>query len=314
MVRTVLGDIKEDNLGITYAHDHIIVREAEYTNLEQRMVLDDINKSLQEVLIFKDYGGKSIVDVQPFGAGRDIETLREISEKTGINIITATGLHKLEFYKDNFWSFKAKITEIANLFITEIQEGAFAFDVENPFKKRTDIKAGIIKIATDENGMMDYYRKVFKAASIAQNDTGSPIITHTELSMFGIEQVEYLLENNVKPDKIIVSHMDKKIDLENIYELAKMGVFLEFDSIARYKYHSDEDEVRLIIKMIENGFEDQILLGMDSTRERFLSYGGNYGLGYILDKFVPLINQMGIKKTQIDKMLISNPANALKFN
>ena len=314
MVRTVLGDIEENSLGVTYAHDHLIVKEAEYTNLPSRILLDDIDKTKKELRLFKDLGGNTIVDVQPFGAGRDVEALQKISEDTEINIITATGLHKLEFYGDGFWARHADLSQVADLFTTEMKSGAYAFNLEDPFKKKTNIKAGIIKIATDKNGLTDYYKKIFKAAAITQKKTGAPIITHTELSAFGIEQAEYLIKEGVPPLKIIISHTDKKINLKNIIELAKMGVFLEFDSIARYKYHSDEDESRLIIKMLENGFEDQILLGMDSTRERFLSYGGSYGLGYILNDFIPLMRKMGIKEKYIKKMLINNPGVALKFN
>ena len=314
MVRTVLDDIDEGNLGITYAHDHLIVRETNYTSLEKRILLDDIDKTETEVMDFKQLGGNSIVDVQPFGAGRDVEALKKISEDTGINIIAATGLHKMEFYKDGFWSENADNNKIADLFIDEIQNGAYSFDFNDPFIRKTSIKTGIIKIATDENGLTDYYRKIFKAAAIASKETGASIITHTELSKFGIEQAEYLLKSGIEPEKIIISHMDKKINLDNIITLAKIGVFLEFDSIARYKYHSDEEEVKLIIEMLENGFEDKLLLGMDSTRERFLSYGGEFGLGYIIGKFIPMLKKAGVKEEQIRKMLINNPKRALRFN
>ena len=34
----------------------------------------------------------------PIGSGRSIESLREISAKSGVNIIATTGFHKSEFY------------------------------------------------------------------------------------------------------------------------------------------------------------------------------------------------------------------------
>ena len=79
-------------------------------------------------------------------------------------------------------------------------------------------------------------------------------MTHTELSQFGYEQIEFLANAGVSPEHIIVSHMDRVIDVDSNSRLAGMGVFLEYDTIARYKYHSDEDEVALIGEMVKQGF------------------------------------------------------------
>lgn len=313
MVRTVISDIDEKNLGLTYVHDHLIVRKAEYNSLPARILLDDVVKTLEEVRRFKKFGGQTIVDVQPFGAGRDIEALKYISEESGVKIVASTGVHKLDFYRENFWSLKAEVDEITEVFIDEIVNGAYAFDEKDPFKKRTNIKAGIIKIATDNNGLTDYYQKIFKAAAKAHRQTGVSIITHTELSTFGTEQAAFLIDNGVEPDSIIISHMDKRLNIENIIKLAKIGVFLEFDCIARYKYHSDNEEILLIKRMVEEGFVDRIVMGMDSTRERFLSYGGNCGLTYIIEKFIPKMNMLGIKDKEIKKILIYNPESALRI-
>jgi len=48
----------------------------------------------------------------------------------------------------------------------------------------------------------------------AHRKTAAPIITHTELSSFGRQQAEYLIERGVDPVRIIISHMDRRIDIE----------------------------------------------------------------------------------------------------
>ena len=57
--------------------------------------------------------------------------------------------------------------------------------------------------------------------------------------------------------------------------VAGTGVYIEMDTIGRYKYHSDEEEVRLIRMLLDHGHEDRILLGLDTTRKRMKSYGGD---------------------------------------
>ena len=63
--------------------------------------------------------------------------------------------------------------------------------------------------------------------------------------------------------------------------------------------------------MIEWGFEDKILLGIDTTRARLKSYGGSIGLGYIKERFIPLLLQYGVTRKIIDKFTTINPAKAL---
>jgi len=310
-VRTVTGDVSSGDVGFTHCHDHLFVFQTEYTRIPQRILLDDYEKTRDEVLSFRDLGGSLIVDAQPFGAGRNASFLKRLSVETGVYIIGATGLHKREFYGEDFWSFHAAAEDIAGLFISEIEEGMYDLDCHDPFAQKTGIKAGVIKIATDRRGLTAYYRKLFDAAAIACKKTGAPIITHTELSAWGAEQAAYLVDRGVDAGKIIISHMDRVIDIENNFHLAGMGIYLEYDTIARYKYHDDNTEIELIKAMVDAGFGSRIVLGMDSTRERMKSYGGRVGLAHIAEYFVPMLKKRGIDDWCIEMITAKNPARAL---
>jgi phosphotriesterase-related protein len=240
--------------------------------------------------------------------------LFNLSQNTGVHIIAATGLHKTYFYPDDFWSYHADTHELARLFISEITEGMYEYDPADPFRERSAIRAGVIKIATDKDGLTPYYTKIFEAAAQAHRATGAPIITHTELSTFGQEQVEFLLAANVRPESIIVSHLDRVIDAERDARIAGRGVFLEYDTIARFKYHSNEDEVALIREMVERGYAGRILLGLDTTRDRLKAYGGEIGMDYILESFMPMLEQGGVEKPVIDGFMTGNPRGALVFS
>ncbi|MBN2324602.1 MAG: hypothetical protein JXQ30_12775 [Spirochaetes bacterium] len=312
-VRTVLGDIPPRLLGRTSCHDHLVVRRIDGVELPDRFVIDDGEKSALELERFKSYGGGSVLDAQPFGAGRDVETLASLSRSTGVHIVASTGIHKRFFYRDDFWSYGASTEELARLFVSEISDGAYAYDAGLPFAGRSKVRAGVIKTATGKNGLDDYYEKIFRAASIAHRKTGAPILTHTELSAFGAQQARFLIDNGVSPSCIIISHMDRVINTAANVALAKLGVYLDYDTIARVGYHSDEEEIRHIGKMVEEGFSDRIVLGMDSTRDRLASYGGKPGLWYLVTVFPEKLKRMGVSREAVDRMLIDNPCSALSF-
>jgi phosphotriesterase-related protein len=312
-IRTVLGDVDPVALGFTHCHEHLFVYKTEGVILPEKLILDNYENAKIEVLKFKEMGGGAVVDVQPFGGGRHPLNLVKLSRETGIHIIAATGFHKSYFYNDRFWAYNASAGDITDLFVSEIEEGMYEYEYDNPFSRRSNIPAGIIKIATDHEGLTEYYKKVFNAAARAHKATGSPVITHTELSAFGKEQADYLINNGVKPESIIISHMDRKIYTQKNIELARLGVFLEYDTIARFRYHSDDDEVSLIKTMIDHGYEGQILLGLDLTRERYRSYGGSPGLEYLLTDFIPMLKKAGIKSGSIERIMVDNPKRALAF-
>ena len=307
------GDIKPERLGFTHCHEHLFVFRIEGVTLPERLVIDSYENTKAEVARFAEMGGGALVDAQPFGSGRNSELLQRLSEETGVAIIASTGLHKESFYPVRFWSFDASVRDITDLFVSEIEEGMFLYDRFDPFRKRGKAKAGIIKIATADQGLTPYYRKVFDAAAEAHRKTAAPILTHTELSGFGGQQAHYLTERGVDPARIIISHMDRKIHIENNRECAKLGVYLEYDTIARTKYHSDADEAELIRRMILDGFSRQVVLGMDLTRDRCVSYGGGPGLGYIMSDFIPMLEELGIDPDDCARMTVENPRHALCF-
>ena len=310
-VRTVLGDVDPETLGPTSGHDHLLVFPSACSDLPERILLDDYDRTREEVLRFRRRGGGGVVELSPFGAGRHPLYLEKLSVETGIRIVASTGFHKAGFYRDAFWAFGASTAQIADLFTGEIEQGMFEFDPLDPFARRSGVRAGAIKIATDENGLTEYYRRVFDAGALAHARTGAPIFTHTELSKGGLEQADHLIGLGVRASSVVIGHMDRVIDLAANLEIAGRGVFLAYDTIARFKYHSDEEEADLIEAMVKEGFGDRILLGMDSTKGRFLSYGGEFGLDYIVRDFCGLLRKRGISREQVRSMLVENPRAAL---
>ena len=121
-VQTVLGLIEPEELGITLPHEHLlldvsfyfvepeIVRERELayapvsmenlswikfnrlSNLDD-LKLEDEETAIDEALLFKEAGGKTIVELTNIGMGRNPNGLSHISKMTGLNIIMGSGYY-----------------------------------------------------------------------------------------------------------------------------------------------------------------------------------------------------------------------------
>lgn len=310
-IETVTGPIFPSELGFCHSHEHLFIAPGVSEKINPALRIDNPEKTQDELRLFKNLGGKSIVDAQPIGCGRMATNLVNASQITNVNIIASTGFHKLIFYPFDHWIWDLDEDKLTDIFIFELEDGMYVkADFSYP-KKCIRHKAGIIKTASDNEGITAPYRKLFRAAGRAAKVTGSPILSHTEMGKHAFDQIKLFTSEGLDFDQIILCHLDRDLkDLAYHKEVAQTGVYLELDTIGRVKYHSDLEEVRFIIKMIEWGFQDKILLGLDTTRNRLKSYGGSIGLEYIKNEFIPLLLSYGVTKEVIEKFTIINPSKA----
>ncbi|MFD0696639.1 phosphotriesterase [Paenibacillus sp. GCM10027628] len=310
-IQTVKGPVAKQDFGFCHSHEHLFLAPGQPSSLNPALCIDDYQRSVEELLLFQSCGGRAIVDAQPLGCGRIESWLLEASLATDIHIVASTGFHKLSFYHDDHWIRKYEQDRLTDLFVHELTAGMFLrTDAAEP-DNHMSAKAGVIKTAMDEDRMNDPDKRWFRAAASAAIRTGAPILCHIESYAQAETLVHMYLELGVPAGQIIICHLDRKLDqLASHRKLGEMGVYLEYDTIARYKYHSDEEEALLIRQMMEWGLEKQVLLGLDTTRERLKSYGGKIGLDFIRAHFMPLLKQTGIRDEHIRLMMIDNPANA----
>jgi phosphotriesterase-related protein len=238
--------------------------------------------------------------------------LHDASVKTGVKIIASTGFHKLDFYPEDHWIRSFDVPALTRIFAGEILEGMYTDANRGLPGERMHSRAGMIKTAIGNAPLGGRYRELYSAAAAAAVQTGVPMLCHIEPSANAVAIVEFLAAAGVPTESIILCHLDRTVgDGWPHFTVAKSGVYLEFDTIGRFKYHTDEAEIDLIVKLIGLGCEDRILIGLDSTRARMKSYGGTIGLDYLLRTFIPLLRQRGVSPTIIDKLTIHNPSRAL---
>ena len=307
---TVKGRIESGELGFCQPHEHLFTAAGPWLDVNPALLIDDKDKSLADAIAYARAGGSAVVDAQPVFIGRDARALKYISEASGVHIIASTGFHNLFYYEGGHPLPGLSEAELAELFISEILDGMYAETHYTSEPVRTDIQAGQIKAAleTDFTGI---HKKLFTAVAEASKQTGVPVMIHVDRDADPLMILDFMTGLGVAPSKQIFCHLDRAIGDVSVHKkVAGAGAFIEYDTIARPKYHDNETEIELILMMLDAGFEDYMLMAMDTTRARMSGYGGKPGLDYILREFIPELAKRGVDKKTIGKVFIDNPVMA----
>ncbi|MEM6601091.1 MAG: bifunctional 4-hydroxy-2-oxoglutarate aldolase/2-dehydro-3-deoxy-phosphogluconate aldolase [Verrucomicrobiota bacterium] len=312
MIRTVLGDIHPDELGVCYAHEHIIIDHAVSTLRFPEFKLESVSKATRELSQFHADGGRSMVDSMPCDAGRNVLKLAEVSRQSGVHILCPTGLHLAKYYDDGHWSHHYSVDQITDLFLSDIAVGIDRFDYSGPFVDRTPHRAGLIKIATEGESFSARDEKIFEAAAHAHRKLGTPILTHVENGIGALQQVEKLAGCGVDLNHVVLSHTDRHPELDYHREVLQSGVQVEYDSAFRWKT-DDNPTLELVVQLIGE-FPDQIMLGMDAARPAYWrQYGGEPGLSFLLNEFSARMRERGLTEQDWQRIFVSTPARTYHF-
>ena len=283
--------------GYTLMHEHIFIDLSGIKKLDDCR-LDCKNETIEEFKKLYENGVRNITEVTNIGMGRDVNYIKEVSEKSGINVICATGFYKEPFYPEFVYEKNEK--ELSEIMKNDILKGIDG----------TDIKAGIIgEIGSSKDIITETELKVFKSAIITHLETGVPITTHTSLGTMGHEQVKLFKEYKVNTDKIVIGHVDLSENVEYILEILYNGVYVEFDTIGKNNYLADDIRIEMLKEIEKRELIDRVFLSMDITRKSNMEYKGGIGYNYIFNVFIPKLKEAGIKENSIEKMLKINPQN-----
>ena len=267
-----------------------------------------------------DYGVNTIVDATTNECGRNVRFLQRLSRETGVNIICSTGYYYEEESAFAYWKFRQKFTniedEIFEMYVQELTKGI----------EGTDIKAGVIKLASSKNRITEIEEAFFNAAARAQKETGAVIITHTQSGTMGKEQAQLLIGKGADKKKIAIGHMCGNTDIEYHKSVLGQGVYLNLDRFGLqgklFGTPTDEERVDLIEKLIALGYEDKILVGHDTVnvqlgRENIMNdimkeAMKDANLGTLGKKVIPIMEKRGISNSVIEKIFSENPKNIFR--
>jgi 5-phospho-D-xylono-1,4-lactonase len=295
LVRTVLGAVDARTLGPTYCHEHLITRPASRFGDDFR--LDDEDRAADELSRFRAVGGGAIVDATTPEFGRDLAALRRLATQTGVHIIASTGHVSEEYWRGILALEERSEEDLVAEYLTDLSE-----------------EAGVVKAGTSHGGPTLTEKKLLRAAAATQRETGAPITTHTTAGTGAIEQADVLADADADLTHVCIGHVDRLLDWDLHLELARRGVFLGYDCISKEQYAADEERVRFLVRLVEEGHAQQLCLSGDLARRSYLeAWGGSPGYRYILEGFVPRLRSAGLEEETIGLFLVENPARFLSW-
>ncbi|WP_260405662.1 phosphotriesterase family protein [Paenibacillus sp. 598K] len=336
---TVTGRVAKNALGWVLPHEHAFIdlrplvpkpvgiaqqklagQQVELRNLGKLMrnpyavldnaVLDEEDVIRDELLKFKQAGGKTFVDLTLRDIGRDPVLLAGLARELDMYIIAGCGYYVRGSHPPDMDD--RTVQSITEELLREITVGIDG----------TSIKAGVIgEIGTSEI-IYPNERKTLIAAALAQKETGLGLHVHTDLyTENGYEIVDLLTKHGAAPEKICINHVDVDIRMPYIKDLLNLGVYVEFDnfgkefyadkrdrSVLRGLFARDIDRVKAIKQMIDWGFLSQILVSTDVCLKTCLHRYGGWGFDHMLTNIIPMMEDEGITPQQIEALMCHNPA------
>jgi phosphotriesterase-related protein len=130
-----------------------------------------------------------------------------------------------------------------------------------------------------------------------------------------------MLAVGADPKRLVIRHTDVEPDASYMETLFSMGVFVEFDNFGKEFYINkadrgfaggifvtDLERVRLIARLLESGYESQVLITNDICLKSMLHAFGGWGYDHIVTNVVPMMTDQGISEAVINRLLVDNPA------
>lgn len=103
-------------------------------------------------------------------------------------------------------------------------------------------------------------------------------------------------------------------------KLLDTGANLCFEGADRPMWATDTECAENILRLVEMGYQKQLLLSMDAGRnvwqKGYMKRQGKIvnGISYLLTDFVPLMRKVGVSDEAIMDMLVHNPARVLSLS
>ncbi len=312
---TVTGPISVDSLGMTLMHEHFTFAYPGWFADDSLAPYDRDAAETACLKVLEDakkLGVKTIVDATPADVGgRDPILLRNLSIKSGVNIIAATGLFPESVGAAGYYKWQSTMRgrdleeDLYELFSTELTIGI----------RGSGVKAGLLKVATGDPIISDYESTVFKVAVKVAKERGVSIITHTEGPTVGPAQQDLFLKFGADPERIMIGHQNNSEVIEYaLSELEKPGFYLGFDRVNPLMSAASEDN---IVSLVDRGYGDRIMLSHDCI---FVWLGrpgnlppqyANWYPDYLFKKLLPKMKTAGVTDEQIRSILVNNPRRFL---
>ena len=326
------GEVEADRLGVMLPHEHVNtdatflcqaperprvpIEEVPLGSLRRapmdyadNLDMRDEAQATAELSRLAEAGGQTLVELTTNDLGRDPRLLHRVSDVTGINIIMATGYYVHRAHPANL--AEMAIDQIADTFIHDIVVGV------------AGVRAGVIGEIGTGDPLDPEEARVVRAAGRAQLSTGCPINIHFAAKCHQVFPVLRLLRDEGVTDfsRIVISHMDVAIDLEQQREVAEFGAMVEYDTFGHESYPDsrgnvmprDEDRVEALAQLHAWGLLSSVLISHDVCLKSLWRKYGGYGYTDLLERVRPMMDQAGLGADAQRQLFITNPSRVYAF-
>jgi len=316
VVQTVRGPIDGSKLGFTLPHEHVFVGSAGVLETWPSLVGGRTafrDRVVDRLKAMKAEGVDSIVDVTPSDVGRDIRFLEDVSRRSGVNIVACTG----HWLNPSLTMAARTVDELAELFVGEIERGIDG----------TDIKPGVIKVATDREGVTPFLEKALRAAARASKATGIPVTTHTyAVGRIGEKQADIFEAEGLSPTHACLGHSDETTDMDYLTGLVRRGYTIGMDHMPQglrppaAGLPSWQQRSAAVKQLVDAGFTEKLFLSNDWYFGVTMAITGAMdimdklnpdGMLFVTRKIIPHLKQLGVTEAQIRTITIDNPRRFL---
>ncbi|MFM9447962.1 phosphotriesterase [Streptomyces acidiscabies] len=267
-VRTVVGDVPPERLGLCDAHDHLFLSSPLLPGQELRSA----SAARAELAAFRELGGGAVVQWTPYRMGRRAADLPSLARESGVYVVAATGLHQARHYDEGVVE-EVRGSRLAEVFVTELTVGIGT----------SGVRAGFVKVAGGFHGLDAHARWTMAAAAEAHHATGAPVAVHLELGTGALDVLDLLCgELGVAPQSVVLGHLNRSPDLLTHRHIAESGCYLAFDGPSHAHHATDWRMPDAVLALVEAGFGDRLLLGGDTTTAAARSVNGGPGMPYLL--------------------------------
>lgn len=309
-VQTVTGVIPSSELGFTLPHEHVYARLQDfpcvatvaYGGMFGEIHIEDSTRR-DELLAFKNKGGKTLVDVTLPAIGRQPLKLREMSKDTGLNLVMGCGWYREPYYPPQDVVDRQSVDDLASVLSEEIVNGVDG----------TGVCPGIIgEIGVNNSWITAQEERVHRAAARAHLQTGLALTTHSPWSEVGLAQLRIFEDEGVDPARVAIGHACSYPVLGYYLKLLERGAYVQFDNLGQWDLPGYEDRiVHLMLELLQRGHGQRIMLSHDIWNSRQFSFAGGTGYVYLADSFLPRLRNEGVDEALISLMTVENPARFL---
>lgn len=330
-VMTVLGPVRPESLGAVSMHEHLYLDQyaaEEGTTPAERIELLR-TCALPALKRLHDCGCHALVDCTPMPMRAEPDVYRELAEKSGIHIVLATGFYR-EAWDREPWEYpgcpayphrwmdarvsQCSVAELADLMVTESTVGI----------RGTNVRAGIIKLASTRTEFTPLEEKAFRAGALAQQRTGLCITTHVEPCLMPlaspVAQLDLLENAGANPSRVVLGHTQGHLVHQptEVRECLRRGASLCLTGLrADAEPAFWKQAIDAVRRIFDEGFGDRLTLGLDWAFDNVsgpfvpCSWMPPPPYVYLFTSALPGLKTLGLQDVHAHAMLVTNPARLL---